>query len=336
MEDKQVLIVDDPTHPSGPLEDIVRHAGVVNVLRAKGADKAWMILKNTKVDCIISVYEMQEMSGLALLKLTRREKGFSDIPFFLIDKDFNKIKVMKAGRIGVSGLFVVPLIEKIVRTKIQQILENQEEPVVHKVQKLYDHGMELIKQKKYDKALVIFSSLVDQQENPEYHFNIGFIRTSQGKLPEAIDAFSKAAKLDRLFAKAYKEIGKIYKMMGDAKNSEKFMDQAAQAYMDVDNIDSAEEVLNEVLESGTESLNVFNTLGVVYRKKGDVDSALINYKKALKIHPEEPYIYYNIGRLYLDSKETSKAKAYFKKAVEKDSEFMEARQVIKAIELGVL
>lgn len=336
MDDKQVLIVDDPTHPSGPLGDIIRHSGVNNVLKARGADKAWMMLKNTKVDCIISVYEMKEMSGLALLKLTRREKGFAEIPFFLIDKAFTKIKVLKAGQNGVTGLFVVPLTEKIVREKITQVLENIEEPVIEKAKQLYDHGLELIKQKKYDKALVIFSNLVDRKENPEYYFNIGYIRTSQGKHPEAIEAFSKAAKLDRLFAKAYEEIAKVYKLMGDKENAEKFMDQAAQAHMSNDNVDSAEEILNEVLESGTESLNIFNTMGVVYRKKGDTDSALTHYKKALKVHPDEPYIYYNIGRLYLDSKESSKAKTYFRQALEKDPGFTEAKQVIKAIELGVL
>ena len=83
-------------------------------------------------------------------------------------------------------------------------------------------------------------------------------------------------------------------------------------------------------------LNVFNTLGVLYRKKGDPQSALSHYKKALKVHPDEPYIYYNIGRLYLDMKDIENAKAYFKAALGKDPGFDEAKQVIKAIDLGVV
>jgi len=109
-----------------------------------------------------------------------------------------------------------------------------------------------------------------------------------------------------------------------------------QKYMDTDKLGSAEEILNEVLETGSTSLNVFNTLGVLHRKKGDVEQALCQYKKALKVHPDEPYIYYNIGRLYLDMKNTTKAKVYFQAALDKDHGFEEAKQVIKAIDLGLV
>jgi len=124
--------------------------------------------------------------------------------------------------------------------------------------------------------------------------------------------------------------------MGDLVKAEEYMRLAAEIYMDTDKIGAAEEILNEILESGTNSLNVFNTLGVLYRKKGDTQIALSHYKKALKVHPDEPYIYYNIGRLHLDMKDTEKAKEYFKIALEKDPGFEEAKQVIKAIDLGIV
>jgi tetratricopeptide (TPR) repeat protein len=178
--------------------------------------------------------------------------------------------------------------------------------------------------------------LVNQKENPEYYFNIGYIKTSQGKHSEAIEAFSMATRLDRLFARAYEEMGRVYKLMGDFVKAEEYMQLAAEIYMDTDKIGPAEEILNEILESGINSLNVFNTLGVLYRKKGDSQAALTQYKKALKVHPDEPYIYYNIGRLYLDMKETAKAKHSFQQALEKDPEFKEAKQVIKAIDLGIV
>ena len=124
--------------------------------------------------------------------------------------------------------------------------------------------------------------------------------------------------------------------MGDLAKAEEYMQMAAQIYMDTNKIGTAEEVLNEILESGTESLNVFNTLGVLFRKKGDPMEALKHYKKALRVHPDEPYIYYNIGRLYLDMKKMDQAKSYFKQALEKDPDFEEAKQVIKAIDLGIV
>ena len=336
MDDKQILLVDDDKNRLNQLDKIIRTLGFKQALLTDGADNAWVVMKNRKIDCIICAYEMKEMSGPALLKILRREDTSSDIPFFLTDRAFTKIKVLKAGQIGVTGLFVIPYDGKVMGRKIVLALENLKEPVVQKTRERFDHGIQLIEKKEYGEALEVFTMLVNQKENPEYYFNIGYIKTSQGKHSEAIEAFSMATRLDRLFARAYEEMGRVYKLMGDLVKAEEYMQLAAEIYMDTDKIGSAEEVLNEILESGVHSLNVFNSLGVLYRKKGDSQAALTQYKKALKVHPDEPYIYYNIGRLYLDMKETTEAKRSFQQALEKDPGFEEAKQVIKAIDLGIV
>lgn len=336
MKDKQILLVDDDKNTLNQLDKAVSKLGFRQTLLASGAHNAWVVMKNKKVDCIISAYDMKEMTGLALLKIIRQEDDSCDTPFFLTDNAFTKIKVIKAGQIGVTGLFVVPYNEKVMNQKINLALENPREPVVQKAEKTFKHGLALLQKKEYDKAIKVFTSLVNQKDNPEYYFNIGYIKTSQGKHPEAIEAFSMATRLDRLFARAYEEMGRVYRLMGDLARAEEYMHLAAEIYMDTDKIGAAEDVLNEILESGTDSLNVFNTLGVLYRKKGDTGTALLQYKKALKVHPDEPYIYYNIGRLYLDLKDTDNAKLNFHTALEKDPEFEEAKQVIKAIDLGIV
>ena len=91
-----------------------------------------------------------------------------------------------------------------------------------------------------------------------------------------------------------------------------------------------------VHKSTDQWLNVYNSLGVLHRKKGDLDTALKNYIKAIKVHPGEPYIHYNIGRLYLEKKEIADARDHFKKAIDINPEFTEAKEVLKAIELGTI
>lgn len=336
MDDKQILLVNDDKKELDHLIATVKTLGFNQVLSADGGDNAWVVLKTKKIDCVVCAFEMKEMSGISLLKIMRREDSFSEIPFFLTDNAFTKIKVIKAGQTGVTGLFVIPYDEKGMTKKLSLAFENHKEPVVQKAQETLDYGILLIEKKEYNKALQIFTTLTHQKENPEYYFNIGYIKTSQGKHSEAIEAFSMATRLDRLFAKAYEEMGRVYKLMGDLAKAEEYMQLAVDIYMDTDKIGAAEEVLNEILESGTDSLNVFNTLGVLYRKKGVPQIALAHYKKALKVHPDEPYIYYNIGRLYLDMKDTEEAKRSFQAALEKDPDFKEAKQVIKAIDLGIV
>ncbi len=336
MQDKSILLVSENEKEKKDLTQTLKEIGYDKILSVQGGGNAWAFLKSKKVDCVISSYEMEEMSGLALLKILRREESAADLPFFLTDDAFNKIKVIRAGQIGVTGLFVIPYNGESMKIKLSQAIGKIKDPVVAQVEESLEKGIDLIEKQDFTKALEVFKSLVNQKENPEYYFNIGYIKTSQGQHSEAIEAFSKATQLDRLFVKAYEAMGRAYKALGDAQKSEECLQVAAEIYMDTDKLGSAEEILNEVLEAGSTSLNVFNTLGVLHRKKGDVEQALHQYKKALKVHPEEPYIYYNIGRLYLDMKNTTKAKTYFQAALDKDHGFEEAKQVIKAIDLGLV
>ena len=331
-----ILVVTDDQKEQNELSLALIQLGYQNPILTHGAENAWTILKSTQVDCVIASYDMKEMSGLALLKILRRDDDLGEKPFFLIDNAFTKIKVIKAGQAGVSGLVVIPYDLDAMKTKLELAMGHAKDPVIEQTEQHIEQGLDLIERKEYAKALVLFETLINQKENPEYYFNIGYIKTAQNRHAEAIEAFSKATQLDRLFVKAYEAMAKAYEAMGAMDKSEECIQTAAEIYMDTDKLESAEELLNELLDAGSNSLNVFNTLGVLHRKKGNVDQALRQYKKALKVHPDEPYIYYNIGRLYLDRKDIDQAKTYFQTALDKDHGFDEAKQVIKAIDLGLI
>ncbi|WP_022668093.1 tetratricopeptide repeat protein [Desulfospira joergensenii] len=336
MTSTSILVVNEKEEERQELIQTLNEIGFEDLLPVHGGGNAWALLKSKEFDCVISSYDMEEMSGLALLKILRREDSLADLPFFLTHDAFTKIKVLRAGQIGVTGLLVIPYDKDTLEKKLTMAMCKTKDPAIVKAEKTYEQGLELIESGEYEKALTVFNTLVNQKENPEYYFNIGYIKTNQNLHSEAIEAFTMATQLDRLFIRAYEAMARAYKAMGDGKKAEECLHVAAEIYMDTDKLGSAEELLNEILESGSNSLNVFNTLGVLHRKKGDIKQALGQYKKALKVHPDEPYIYYNIGRLYLDMKDSTKARSYFQKALDKDHGFKEAKEVIKAIDLGIV
>jgi tetratricopeptide (TPR) repeat protein len=100
--------------------------------------------------------------------------------------------------------------------------------------------------------------------------------------------------------------------------------------------EAAESILNEILEENPDTINVYNTLGVLYRKRGDYQAALKQYEKALKIHPNQPRLYYNVGRLHVDLKDLKQARINFEKALALNPDFEEAREALDAIELGMV
>jgi tetratricopeptide (TPR) repeat protein len=277
---------------------------------------------------------MQEMSGLALLKIVRHDDRYINLPYFLTDASFTQAKVIDAGRAGVTGLIVKPFKVETLKNKIETMSKVMEVCVPEEVRQSFLEGMKLLENESYEEALDVFEKMLNQGENPEIYYNIGYIKTVKEEYSAAIDAFRKATKLDRYFAKAYEGMGRAYKALGKAEAAAETMRKAAEIYMSNEKEEQAEGILNEILEENPDTINVYNTLGVLYRKRGDYQAALQQYEKALKIHPDQPKVYYNVGRLHVDLKDVEHAKINFEKALSLDPDFREAKEALEAIELG--
>lgn len=103
MKNGSFLLVDENTFTLNELESILKKAGISKITKSDSADNAWMMIRKQPVNCVIASWEMADMSGLALLKIVRSDDKFSDVPFFLTDAAFTKVKVLRAGQTGYSG-----------------------------------------------------------------------------------------------------------------------------------------------------------------------------------------------------------------------------------------
>ena len=336
MKTMSFLVVDDNSVALREITDILKYLGHKELYGSGTASEAWAMLRVKEFDCIISAWEMPEMTGLALLKIVRNDERFVNLPFYLADSTFTKVKVVEAGRAGITGLIVKPYDIETIKGKIQGIPEAMGAGPPSEAEITLDEGMKLLESEDHEGALKVFQKMLDEGESAEIYYNIGYVKTAQGQYPEAIDAFRKATQLDRLFAKAFEAMGRAYKELGQPEEAEEYLNKAAEIYLSSEREDQAEEVLNEILEVNPDTINVYNTMGVLYRKKGDYPTALKHYEKALKIHPEEPNIHYNIGRIHVDMKNLEKAKSHFNKALTLDPRFKEARQVLNAIDMGAM
>lgn len=336
MKPLSFLLIDENAIALRELTDILKYLSFTTIQQLSDAGDAWSVMQVKSFDCIIAAWDMSNMSGLALLRVARNDDRFFHTPFFLTDPAFTKLKVIQAGQAGVTGLIVTPYDVQNLKTKMGALSDIPEKEAASKEELTLNQGMELIEGQNYKKALKVFNQLLDEGENAEYYYNIGYIKTAEEKYGEAIEAFRKATQLDRLFAKAYEAMGRAYIQLGQPGEAEKYLQKAADIYMSKENDSDAEQILNQIMEINPDTINVYNSLGVLYRKKGDLETALKHYLRAIKVHPDEPYIHYNIGRLYLEMKNPAESKIYFAKAVEIDPDFEEAKEVLNAIEMGVI
>ena len=336
MDSKPFMLVDNNPATRKELIDLLSYLGFKDIHAFESATEAWAMLRMRKFDWIFSEWELPEMSGLSFLKVVRNEDRFIKTPFFLIHSAFTKIKVVQAGQAGVTGLIVKPYDQGYLSRRMSDIVEIPGDPPKSEAEVKIEEAMDLVEKEDYQSALSVFHQLISKNETAEYYYNLGYIKTAKGEYPEAIDMFQKATALDRLYAKAFEGMARAYGALGNNEMAEKCFRKAADIHIAREDDQEAENVLQEILKISKDTKNVFNSMGVLYRKRGDFEAALDYYKRAIRVHPGEPHIHYNIGRAYLDLHQRESAIRHFAKAVKLDPGFREASEVLAAIKKGAV
>lgn len=92
------------------------------------------------------------------------------------------------------------------------------------------------------------------------------------------------------------------------------------------NNDEALKYYKEALEQDKENEYIHNSVASAYRAKGEFISAKMHLSASLGINDKNPLTYYNYGNLLVDMKHLDEAKAMYKKALELNPDFVEARE----------
>nr|NIM97610.1 tetratricopeptide repeat protein [candidate division Zixibacteria bacterium] len=65
-----------------------------------------------------------------------------------------------------------------------------------------------------------------------------------------------------------------------------------------------------------------------YRKQGKYDAAIEQYKRALKVAPNDENIYYNLGRAFLEAARNEDARRAFESALKINPNFPEVKEIL--------
>lgn len=86
--------------------------------------------------------------------------------------------------------------------------------------------------------------------------------------------------------------------------------------------------LSDAVAIDPKALHLYNRLAIALRKLGRFDVAEKHYMNALPIAPEDPYLLFNIGRLYAEWAKWDKALEYGEKALAQKPDFTEAGKLV--------
>jgi two-component system, chemotaxis family, chemotaxis protein CheY len=120
----KILVVDDFATMRKVIRNLLKQSGYENVTEAEDGVVALNVLKSTKIDFVISDWNMPNMTGIELLRAVRSNNEFATMPFLMVTAESLKDNVVEAVKAGVSNYIVKPFTAEVLGEKIDKILEN--------------------------------------------------------------------------------------------------------------------------------------------------------------------------------------------------------------------
>jgi len=121
-KDLTVLVVDDFLTMRRIVRKILRDLDFQNIIEAEDGSAALDVLKTTKIDLIVSDWNMPRMTGLELLKQVRGTDSIKDTPFLMITAEAQKENIVEAVKARVSNYIVKPFTAATLEEKLAKIV----------------------------------------------------------------------------------------------------------------------------------------------------------------------------------------------------------------------
>lgn len=121
----KILIVDDSLTMRRIIGNVVIQLNLTkdNYREASNGLEAWNILKEEKIDIILTDWNMPVMNGLELVKKIRTSsEPFKKIPILMITTEGGKEEVITALKAGVNNYIVKPFNAIVLKEKIHPFL----------------------------------------------------------------------------------------------------------------------------------------------------------------------------------------------------------------------
>jgi len=313
--------------------DLLRDMGIVQVQATPSGTSAWAMLKRQGADMVIAGWNLQEIGGLSLLKILRADADFVTTPFLLLSEVVTQAQVVEAGEAGVSEILCRPITLERLRNRVNELLYPTDDANKIEAERVYSRGVKLMEEERWQEASAVFQHILTIYDSPEVYYNLGYINTVLERYEEAIVYFRRATEIDQSFAQAYQRMGECYKAMGQHEEAGKCFNLAAEIYNRKDKQEETRsEVLREVMRVNPKTINIFNTLGIIYRRQGRFEEASEQYRRALKVNPKDENIYYNLARTFFELEDYKQARQSLIHALEINPGFEEAAKLLAIVD----
>jgi Flp pilus assembly protein TadD len=332
-----ILLADSNLEQLDRNANMLQELGYFNHLHAENGSEAVAMIKNFHPELLIISQDLPDVNGLAILGMIRQNESIEDLRSIVIvyGEKLSDRTMTKLGRIGVDSILHHPYDAETFKRQVSETLNQTMDPKLEMAEELQTKCQEQIESGKLEEALVTCNEILEVDANAEVFYNMGYILSMRGNFEEALKSFRKATLINHQHARAFKQMGLIYHKLGRVEDAEQCLEHAAELHLNQNQDSEAEEILNTVLALRPDTTNVYNSLGIIYRRQGRFDESIKAYEKAMLVHPEDENIYFNLARANLEIDNPQAASHALKKAIQLNPEFVPAKDLLRAVELGL-
>ena len=125
---KPVLVVDDYNTMIRIMHNLLKQLGFEHVDDANDGSSALNKLRTRDYGLVISDWNMEPMTGFALLQEMRADPSLSEIPFIMVTAESKTDNVIAAKKAGVNNYIVKPFNAQTLQNKIQSVFPDGAPP----------------------------------------------------------------------------------------------------------------------------------------------------------------------------------------------------------------
>lgn len=199
-----------------------------------------------------------------------------------------------------------------------------------------EEALKLYNDKEYKKAIDIFSSILEtEDDNAEIYNNIGTCYLQLGDLEKAEKNYLKAQSLNPKIPQVYINLADIYFKEHDMESGIQLISQGiyeipdnmvlrhylARFYMEDARLDLAIDELYKILDEQPDNYDAYYDLAKVNFELGNYDIAIENFENVLEYKPNE-WVYFYLAEAYEANNEIDKAISNYLKAIAHKSDFI--------------
>ncbi len=121
----KILVVDDFSTMRRIVRNLLGELGFAsaNMLEADDGNSALAVLRSSRIDFVVTDWNMPGMTGIDLLRAIRADPTLKSLPVLMVTAENSREQIIAAAQAGVNGYIVKPFTAVTLKEKIDRIFE---------------------------------------------------------------------------------------------------------------------------------------------------------------------------------------------------------------------